>query len=398
METNSSNMMVTGQTLSVSAYLTCDADKQKLAELLNQRNFDSQLHQGNSQKAMAYCREHAHTDIVLVELSEHENILSVAEALLSLCSVSTKLIVIAPDQGIDKYRALVALGVFDYLPTPLNHDAVMKVFKRIELGSELSSTRLNGTCIWGLKGGVGATTIASNIAWLLPNAHHRHTLAIDLDVQQGDLGLHLNQDNHGQLSGLLAYAQELDPLLLERSVVQVNERLALLDDNMPFAQSPMFKVGELASLARLVNQEYAAHVWDSAKSSVDKIDAVLAHCQTCVLVSDLTLSGARELAKALTFIEKHEHLRAITVVNQVRPESGRLLTLQEFEQAIGIQVGHVLDYNGKKFTQAQESGQILSQHGGKTAAQLQDLALDCLGQAKLKKSGLFSFWNKRKLA
>lgn len=398
MTANSTSMMAPRQALSVAAYLTSSADTQKLADLLSQRNFDAQLHQGNSQHAMAHCREHAHTDILIVELTSKEDLLIVSEQLRSLCSVATKLIVVAPDQGIEKYRQLVAIGIFDYLPTPLNHDALIRVFKRIESGTDLISERLNGTCVWGMKGGVGTSTIAANIAWQLANTHHRHTLAVDLDVHQGDLGLHLGQESHGQLSGLLAYAQELDPLLLERSIVSVNERLALLDDDQSFTQSTMVNVAELSSLARLVNQEYAGHVWDTAKASIDKIDAVLPHCQTCVLIADLTLSGARELAKALAFIEKHEHLRAITVVNQVRPQSGRLLTLQEFEQALGIQIGHVLDHNGKAFTQAQESGEMVSKGGGKISAQLKGIALDCLGQAQPQKAGLFSFLDKRKLA
>ena len=44
----------------------------------------------------------------------------------------------------------------------------------------------------GTRGGAGATTIATNLAWSFAETYRRHTILIDLDLQEGDAALQLD--------------------------------------------------------------------------------------------------------------------------------------------------------------------------------------------------------------
>ncbi len=82
--------------------------------------------------------------------------------------------------------------------------------------------------VLGTRGGVGTTTVATNLAWYLANNETRRVALVDLDIFFGDAALALNVKVGGGLREVLENPTRIDELYLERTLVLSGKRLYVL--------------------------------------------------------------------------------------------------------------------------------------------------------------------------
>jgi pilus assembly protein CpaE len=84
----------------------------------------------------------------------------------------------------------------EFLKQPVNNDELLAVINGVlqEKESAMAQKRMENKVItlFGPKGGVGTTTIASNMAISLAKLTKKDVLIVDLDLQFGNVALHLN--------------------------------------------------------------------------------------------------------------------------------------------------------------------------------------------------------------
>ncbi|MDV7396632.1 P-loop NTPase, partial [Arthrospira platensis SPKY1] len=80
----------------------------------------------------------------------------------------------------------------------------------------------------GARGGVGATTVAVNCAWLLAHDLELKTALIDLDLYFGSCALALDVEPGKGFREALENPERIDGLFLERAMVRVSDKLFLL--------------------------------------------------------------------------------------------------------------------------------------------------------------------------
>src|SRR5205809_6693557 len=88
----------------------------------------------------------------------------------------------------------------------------------------------------GVRGGVGASTIATSLAWLLGEKARRTTALLDLDVHFGTGALALDLEPGRGLTDAVESASRVDGLFLERGMVRAHERPAGLPAEAPLNQ------------------------------------------------------------------------------------------------------------------------------------------------------------------
>ena len=80
----------------------------------------------------------------------------------------------------------------------------------------------------GVRGGVGATTVAVNLAWNFGVAMHRHTVLVDPDIHLGAAAFLLNVQPGLGLRMALELPERIDALLAERAALPAADRLHIL--------------------------------------------------------------------------------------------------------------------------------------------------------------------------
>ena len=124
------------------------------------------------------------------------------------------------------------------------HDSIRDAFANAQL--TISGPRLNenGTekpnvtaAVVGVRGGIGASTIASSLAWLMGDKGGRSTALLDLDVHFGTGALGLDLEPGRGLTDAIENPSRIDGLFIERAMVRANDKLCVLSAEAPLNQS-----------------------------------------------------------------------------------------------------------------------------------------------------------------
>ena len=131
--------------------------------------------------------------IVLEAPPGDSNLIERLDALALLCDAGTKVVVIGRTNDITFYRKLVTRGVNEYLVAPVQVvDFLRALSELFRAPGAKPLGRLVG--VVGAKGGVGASTIAHNLAWSLASVSEMATIIADFDLAFGTAALNYNQD------------------------------------------------------------------------------------------------------------------------------------------------------------------------------------------------------------
>src|ERR1700727_1253364 len=131
--------------------------------------------------------------VVLEAPASRDALLAQLEELAEYCDAGTKVIVLGKLNDIVLYRQLMTRGVSEYLVAPFG---VVDFIQAISQLFAVPGAKPLGGVIAGVaaKGGVGASTVAHNLAWSLASVTEMATIIADFDLAFGTAGLDYNQD------------------------------------------------------------------------------------------------------------------------------------------------------------------------------------------------------------
>jgi pilus assembly protein CpaE len=171
-------------------------------------------------------------EIILVDLSGEDQPLNAMMSLAEAVEPGTIVLMIGQTRDLSFYRAAVGgMGVREYLAKPLTKAAVIQHFvPLLDGGSAYEELRRGGKVIavTGVRGGVGTTTIATNLAWSVGHDNHRHAILVDADLQTGTTNLSLGVTPTRGLMTALETPERVDHIMIERVVQPAGDRLHLL--------------------------------------------------------------------------------------------------------------------------------------------------------------------------
>ena len=125
------------------------------------------------------------------------------------------------------YRELVRRGVSDYMIAPVGTiDVVRSICGLFSAPDAKPVGRI--IAVVGAKGGVGASTIAHNIAWSVARDLALDTVVTDLDLAFGTAGLDYNQDPPQGIADAVFSPDRIDTAFVDRLLSKCTDHLSLL--------------------------------------------------------------------------------------------------------------------------------------------------------------------------
>src|SRR3954468_23703612 len=132
-------------------------------------------------------------NVIILETEPRGDILAGLDQLATVCDAGTRVVVIGKVNDVTLYRELVRRGVSDYVIAPVTAlDVVRSICNLFSAPEAKAVGRI--IAIVGAKGGVGASTVAHNVAWAIARDLALDSVVADLDLAFGTAGLDYNQD------------------------------------------------------------------------------------------------------------------------------------------------------------------------------------------------------------
>jgi pilus assembly protein CpaE len=304
---------------------------------------DVDVRRGNLDDAARALRRTVSPHVLVIDISGSAQPLTALSELSQLVEPDVRVLAIGDREDLSLYRGLThGLGVLEYLFKPLTRDLVRQHFGPVIDRQPLGARLLRGgrvISVTGVHGGVGATTIAANLAWYLAERAHRHTLLLDGDLYGAAAAMMLSVKPQPGLRVALENPGRVDELFIDRTAQLVGERLHVLSGEGKLAEAPPVASGALPGLMDLLRRRYKFLVCDAPlpASRIGRELFDLAHQR--ILVTEPTLAGARDLLRYLAIPEPpllpaaNRPGATLVVLNQAGIKGG--LGITQFEQATG---------------------------------------------------------------
>lgn len=327
----------------------------------------SQFHVVNFRTTLAILGRMRTPEILLVDLTGEDQPMNAMMDLAEVVEAGTTVLVTGQARDLSFYRAVVnGMGVKEYLAKPLSQKAIERYFLPfVQLPPELDGMRRGGKLITvcGTRGGIGTTTIAANLAWVISHEMHRHTVLLDTDMHTGTAALSLNIDPGKGLIGALETPERIDPMLIERVAQPAGDRLRLVAVQEALSGAFDYRAGSGPMLSKMLRQRFNFVVADAGARHVPFARELLEVAQQRVVILDPSIMAIRNLEKLNHLSNKGaQPARTILVLNQAGRPHG--LSIGFMEQTIGMKFDVVIPDLPRIVPKAEKYGDVAAQTRG----------------------------------
>jgi len=371
----------------VHAYVLDAESEQTLrraAANLGLRSFE--VRKGDIRTAEKDLKSNRSPAVLFVDVTKTDMIADAMQELSQVCEPQLRVIAIGRENDVGLYRELIAMGVTDYVFKPLTTELVEKLLARNTSATGAVETKRQGklVVVSGARGGVGASSIACNIASYLAEKAARRVVLVDLDTVNGAQALMLNVKPNAGLAEALENPSRIDDLLLERATISASERLDLLASEMPLDSAQVVIAAAVSTLIERLRKSYYYVIVDMPRVHDEAARWLLGAANLRLLVSEATLVGARDVARVPA---SSGNQRTILVHNKAgRPGD---LSDADFATALRRAPDVVVPYNTKAFGGGINVGKPAWQGGGAVETAIARLVTELSGQGGTKaKTGL----------
>lgn len=370
-----------------------------IAEAAEDRRMDKahvRVQMGGAPAAVEAYRTAPTPNVVVLEAnSSKTDILTHLDELAEVCDATTKVIVVGQVNDIVLYRELIGRGVSEYLIGPVRVVDIIRAVSTLYAGQGAKPVG-RAIAVVGAKGGVGASTIAHNLAWAISRDIGTDTCLADMDLPFGTGGLDFNQDPPQGIADVVFSPDRVDAAFVDRLLSRCSDNLSLLA--APATLERAFDLGPEAfdSLMDILKASTPSIVLDVPHGWTSWIRRILTHADEILVVAapDLAnLRNAKNLMDLLKTLRPNDPAPRY-VLNQAGVPKRPEIKPADFAKALEADPITVFPFEPQLFGTAANNGQMIAEMepGHKVAQQFTELALAMTGRhdTRKAKSSLFA--------
>ena len=329
-------------------------------------------------------------NVIIIETeSRGDDILGGLDSLAEVCDAGTRVIVIGRQNDVLLYRELTRRGVSDYLISPVGTlDVVRAVCGLFSAPDAKPVGRV--IAVVGCKGGVGASTVAHNVAWAIARDLQLDTVVADLDLGFGTAGLDFNQDPPQGIADAVFSPDRIDNNFVDRLLSKCTDHLSLLAAPATLDRVYDFSSESFDSILDALRATMpfvvldVPHQWSGwTRRTLIAADDIL-----IVAMPDLAnLRNAKNMLDLLKASRPNDH-RPHYLLNNVGVPKRPEITSADFAKALDDQPIAVIPFEPQVFGVAANNGQMIAELSAthRTAESFRQLAQVLTGRSESKKS------------
>ncbi|PHZ84874.1 cellulose synthase operon protein YhjQ/BcsQ [Paremcibacter congregatus] len=387
------------------AYVCDDQTTQALVPVLNEREWHtSNIKNGGIENAIRTLATATSPRFLVVDLSKSSSAMDDMNALAEVCEPGTMVIAIGQENDIELYRNLIGSGVQEYLVKPVTTDQIRESILAADNAMRLASepeVELNEdetdklVAVVGIRGGVGASTVASSCAWILSHDMKRNTGLLDMDIYFGTDALTFDLEPGRGLCDALENPSRIDGLFIERAMVRESENLSILGAEASLNEPTYTDPAAMSHLLSELKHNFSYIVLDLPRNMAAEYPLMLSEADEIILVTDLSLAAARDTIRFLALCKTVAPSATIKILlNKVAGPGMVEVDKKDFEASIERAIDWEIPFDPKLMVQVSRSGKPLPQAAkmSKVVKVLKSICDDVTGNKEDTAKG--SIWSK----
>lgn len=322
---------------------------------------------GGLPAAVEAYRGSATPNVIMIEHNGNSSeLIAGLDRLSEVCDAGTKVVVVGRLNDIILYRELVRRGISDYLMSPLSPVDVVRAVSNL-YGAPDSDPLGHVIAVIGAKGGVGASSVAHNIAFAIARDMTLDTVIADLDLPFGTAGLDFNQDPPQGIADAVFSPDRVDNAFVDRLLSKCTDHLSLLA--APATLDQQYDLSE----------DSFEPVLDTLRSSVPYIVLDLPHIWTgwarkeLLKADKIIIVAAPDLANLRNAKNMFDLIRAarpndtapLYILNQVGMPKRPEVRTADFAKALETEPLAIIPFEPQLFGTAANNGQMIAEVSGK---------------------------------
>ena len=342
--------------------------------------------------------EHYHSvptpNVIILETEGRTDILAGLDELATVCDPGTRVVVIGTLNEAAPYRELVRRGVSDYVIGPVKPlDVVRSICSLFSASEALPVGRV--IAVVGAKGGVGASTVAHNVAWAIARDLALDSVVIDLDLAFGTASLDYNQDPLQGIANAVFSPDRLDTAVLERLLAKCTEHLSLLAAPATLERVYDFGADAFDAIFDTLRLTTPCIVLDVPHQWSAWTKRILVGADDILIVAEPDLANLRNTRNMLNALKaaRPNDRPPLYCLNQVRMPKRPEIDARGFTKTIETPPIASIPFDSRMFGTAANNGQMIAElaKGHRTTETFLQIAQRLTGRAETKRRrSLFS--------
>jgi pilus assembly protein CpaE len=321
---------------------------------------------------------------------------------------NVRLVMTSPSSTPDTILRALRSGAEEFLTQPFNWSEVFKALetirKKIDVHTSRGAERGHVVAISSNKGGVGSTTVATNLAASLVD-QRKSVCLVDLVLQFGSVTSFLNIDASYTILDLAKNLKRIDPLFLDGSLVKHASGIRILAEPFYAEDARRITPADIDEILDLLTQSFDFVVVDTPKEFDEMLGLVLDKANFVLFVTEMDVPSLKSAHRAFELFERMGiYDKKIRLILN-RYVKSKLMTLESVEKALGVKVFWTLPNNypvamaavnqGLSIQECDPRSDIAKSYSGLTEAVLDSFTVS--GSARLaneddKRSGILGRW------
>lgn len=267
-----------------------EGQAERLRRLLQGEEMELQIVSGGIEEGLRQARNWS-PDVILVSMTRGP-LTEVIEKIDAAYS-STPVVALLADHQAGRARDVLLAGARAYLTDEAGReemvDTILNVLERERrrraalakrLGVDVNQGQV--VAVHGAKGGVGATTVAVNLAIATRLASRARVALVDANLYSGDVAASLNLMSRSNLADLTPHLKELDQEFLERAAVRHSSGLHTFLAPDDFVRAQIISGEQVARVLKVMREHYDYIIVDTCSlpdpvtsAALDEADRIL---------------------------------------------------------------------------------------------------------------------------
>ncbi|MBI2912683.1 MAG: AAA family ATPase [Chloroflexi bacterium] len=252
-------------------------------------------------------------DVVVIAIEEPvARALQTVEAVADLLPQSP-IVAYSSIRDPNSMRKAMLAGVKDYLVMPVKEEELIQSVHTVLAQEERRRARISGesdepiACgtvltVFGAKGGIGKTTISTNLATALVQKTGQSVVLVDLDTRFGDVAILMDIPVERSIADLAMPEDEINRELLQDCIYSHNTGVAILPAPIRPTDWRSIHAGHIERVVSLLAQTYDYVILDTPGTFNDIVARALELATLVLLVATVDMASLKDTLLAIDML------------------------------------------------------------------------------------------------